>query len=158
MSKFEEAMKVVDKLFGGDKEVVFALSTISLTTSSEGKPRPASRMVCAYYEDGAFYVSTDARKNKMLEIAKNNEVSICGMEWYTFHGQAENLGWVKDEKNAHIREKFKKVFGWFDEVGDENNPNSIVLKIKLFEGVIIDYPEKAESIKYEIDFVNKTAK
>lgn len=38
---------------------------------------------------------------------------------YTFHGIAENLGWVKDEKNAEIRAKFKKAFDWFDEVGEK---------------------------------------
>lgn len=48
------------------------------------------------------------KKNKMLEIEKNNEVSVAGLDWYAFHGTAENLGWVKDEKNAEIRVKFKK--------------------------------------------------
>ncbi|MDP4087612.1 MAG: pyridoxamine 5'-phosphate oxidase family protein, partial [Bacillota bacterium] len=70
----------------------------------------------------------------------------------------ENLGWVKDEKNAEIREKFKKVFDWFDEVGDEDNPNSIVLRIALTEGTIIDNEEKYGERQYEIDFINKTAK
>ena len=115
-------------------------------------------MVCAYYEDGVFYVSTDATKSKMLEIEKNNEVAIAGMGWYTFQGRAENLGWVKDEKNAEIRAKFKKIFGWFDEVGDEDNPNSIVLRITLTEGVIIDHEERYGDKRYEIDFINKTAK
>lgn len=99
-------------------------------------------MVCAYYEDGVFYVSTDAKKNKMLQIEKNNEVSVCGLDWYAFQGVAENLGWVKEEKNAKIREKFKKVFDWFDEVGDEDNPSSIVLRISLNEGTIIDNEKK----------------
>lgn len=47
---------------------------------------------------------------------------------------------------------------WFDEVGDEDNPNSIVLRITLTEGVIIDNAEKGGETKYEIDFINKTAK
>lgn len=95
-------------------------------------------MVCTYYEDSVFYVSTDAKKNKMLQIEKNNEVSVGGLGWYAFQGTAENLGWVKDEKNVEIRAKFKRIFDWFDEVGDEDNPNSIVLRISLTEGTITD--------------------
>ncbi len=158
MTKFENAMKLLDELCGNDKEEVIALATIALSQNELGNPRPAVRMVCAYYENGAFYVSTDARKNKMFEIDENNEVSIAGFDWYTFHGKAENLGWVKDEKNAEIRAKFKKIFKWFDEVGDEDNPNSIVLRINLTEGVIIDNAEKSGQKKYVIDFVNKNVK
>ena len=158
MSKFDYVMKRLDELFGNDKEEVIALATISLTPNEAGNPRPAVRMVCAYYEDGAFYVSTDATKSKMLQIEKNNEVAVCGMGWYSFQGKAENLGWVKDEKNAYIRDKFKKVFEWFDAVGDEDNPDSIVLRIRLTEGVILDNPESSDSQRYETDFVNKTVK
>lgn len=158
MSKYENAMKLLDERCGNGKEVDIALATISLSSNASGNPRPAVRMVCAYYEDGAFYVSTDACKNKMMQIEKNNEVSICGLDWYAFHGKAENLGWVKDEKNADIRAKFKKIFGWFDEVGDEDNPNSIVLRIALTEGTLIDHERKYGEVQYEIDFINKTAK
>ena len=158
MSKYENAIKLMEERCGDDKEVVIALATISLSTNASGNSHPASRMVCAYYEDGAFYVSTDARKNKMLQIEKNNEVSVCGLGWYSFQGVAENLGWVKDEKNAKIRAKFKKIFGWFDEVGDEDNPNSIVLRITLTEGTIIDNERKYGEQKYEIDFINKVVK
>jgi uncharacterized pyridoxamine 5'-phosphate oxidase family protein len=158
MSKYENAMKLMEERCGNDKEEVIALATISLSSNSSGNPRPAVRMVCAYYEDGVFYVSTDAKKNKMLQIEKNNEVSVCGFDWYAFHGVAENLGWVKEEKNAKIRAKFKKVFDWFDEVGDEDNPSSIVLRISLTEGTIIDNEKKYGESQYEIDFINKTAK
>ncbi|NLZ50015.1 MAG: pyridoxamine 5'-phosphate oxidase family protein [Clostridiales bacterium] len=158
MSKFENAMKLMEELCGNGKEEIIALSTIALSKSPDGSPRPATRMVCAYYEDGAFYVSTDARTNKMLEIEKNNDVSVAGMGWYTFQGKAENLGWVKEEKNKEIRAKFKKIFDWFDEVGDEDNPNSIVLRINLTEGVIIDHEERYGEKRYHIDFINKIAR
>ncbi len=158
MSKYENAMKLMDERLGNDKEEVIAIATISLSSNSSGNPRPAVRMVCAYYEEGVFYVSTDAKKNKMLQIEKNNEVSVCGFDWYAFHGVAENLGWVKEEKNAKIRAKFKKVFDWFNEVGDEDNPSSIVLRISLTEGTIIDNENKYGEGQYQIDFINKTAK
>jgi len=158
MSKYENAMKLMEERCGNGKEEVIALATISLSSNAAGNPRPAVRMVCAYYEDGVFYVSTDAQKNKMLQIEKNNEVSVAGLDWYAFHGIAENLGWVKDEKNEEIRAKFKKIFNWFDEVGDEDNPNSIVLRITLTDGTITDNEEKYGERQYEIDFINKTAK
>ena len=158
MSKYENAMKLMEELCGNDKEELIGLATISLTPDTAGNPRPAVRMVCAYYEDGAFFISTDAKKNKMLQIEKNNNVSVGGLNWYTFQGTAENLGWVKDEKNAEIRAKFKKIFDWFDEVGDEDNPDSIVLCITLTESTIIDHEKKYGEMQYEIDLINKTAK
>lgn len=158
MNKYENAMKLMEERCGNGKEEVIALGTISLSSNAAGNPRPAVRMVCAYYEDGVFYVSTDAKKNKMLQIEKNKEVSVAGLDWYAFHGTAENLGWVKDEKNAEIRAKFKKIFNWFDEVGDEDNPNSIVLRISLTDGTIIDNEKKYGEHQYEVDFINKTAR
>ncbi|MCG8538540.1 MAG: pyridoxamine 5'-phosphate oxidase family protein [Clostridia bacterium] len=158
MSKYDDAIKLMEECFGNGKEVIIALATISLSANATGNPRPAVRMVCAYYEDGAFYVSTDARKNKTLQIEKNNEVSVGGMDGYTFQGMAENLGWVKDEKNAKIRAKFIKIFDWFDEEGGEDDPNSIVLRITLTEGTIIDNEKKYGEQKYEIDFINKVVK
>ena len=158
MSKYENAMKLMEERCGNGNEVVMALATISLSPNAAGNPRPAVRMVCAYYEEGVFYVSTDAKKNKMLQIEKNNEVSVGGLEWFALQGTAENLGWVKDEKNAEIRANFKKVFNWFDEVGDEDNPSSIVLRINLTEGTITDNEEKYGDRFYQVDFINKTAK
>ncbi|MCL2388010.1 MAG: pyridoxamine 5'-phosphate oxidase family protein [Defluviitaleaceae bacterium] len=157
MSKYETAMKIMQERCGNsDKDVVIGLSTIALSTTAAGKPRPSNRMVSAYYEDGVFYVSTDARKSKTAEIEKNNEVAICGLDWFVANGTAENLGWVKDEKNAEIRAKMKKVFVWFDDHGNEDDPNSIVLRITLTTGTIIDNEQKYGEWKYNVDFVNKT--
>ncbi len=158
MSKYENAMKIMDELCGNGKDNVIALATISLTPNSAGNPRPVVRMVDAYYEDGVFYISSDSRKNKSLEIEKNNEVAICGLDCFNANGIAENLGWVKDEKNAEIREKMKKYFKWFDAHADEDNPNSIVLRVTLTEGIINDYQKKYGDLHYKVDFINKTAK
>jgi uncharacterized pyridoxamine 5'-phosphate oxidase family protein len=158
MSKYENAIKLLEERCGNGKEAIIALATISLFPNESGKPCPVVRMVSAYYEDGVFYVSTDARKNKMLQIEKNDSVAICGIEFYSLRGKAENLGWVKDEKNAEIRAKFKKTFDWFDHIGDEDNPNSIVLRITLTEGTIIDEERKYGEYLYEVDFINKTVK
>lgn len=158
MSSYDNAIKLVDEACGSGKEVVIALATMSDTLGASGNPRPAVRMVCAYYEDGDFYVSTDATSIKMLEIEKNREVAGCGMEWFTFKGVAENLGWVRDDDNSQIRATFKDVFDWFDEVGDEENPDSIVLRITPTEGTLIDNKMKFGKKVYEIDFLNQTIK
>jgi len=159
MTKYENAMKLMGERCGNaDKDNLIALATISLSANAFGNPRPAVRMVDAYYEDGMFYVSTGARKGKMSEIEKNNEVAIGGIDWFVASGTAENLGWVKDEKNAEIRAKMKKIFVWFDDHGNEDSRDSIVLRITLTNGTIIDNDQKYGEWKYEVDFVNKTAK
>jgi len=159
MDKYENAIKLMNERCGNaDKDNVIGLATIALSTSAAGKPVPSNRMVSAYYEDGVFYVSTDANKSKMAEIEKNNEVAICGLDWFVANATAENLGWVKDEKNAEIRAKMKSVFAWFDDHGDEDNPSSIVLRITLSKGTIIDNEQKYGQWRYDVDFANKTAK
>ena len=158
MNKYENAMKLMEEYCGNGKDNLIALATIALTQSAVGNPRPAVRMVDAYYEDGVFYVSTDANKNKMLEIGKNNEVSICGLDLFVAQGIAENLGWVKDEKNAEIRAKMKKFFTWFDAHGGEDSPSSIVLRITLTEGTITDNDQKYGEWQYKVDFTKKEVK
>lgn len=158
MSKYENAMKLMEDFCGNGKDNLIALATIALPLNAEGNPRPAVRMVDAYYEDGVFYVSTSANTNKMLEIGKNNEVSICGLDLFVARGRAENLGWVKDEKNADIRAKMKKIFTWFDDHGDEDNPDSIVLRITLTEGTITDNDKKYGEWQYKVNFAKKVAK
>jgi len=157
MSKYENAMKLMDERCGNGKDNLIALATISLSPGASGVPRPAVRMVDAYYEDGAFYISTSAKKAKTLEIAQNNEVGIGGIDWFVAQGVAENLGWVKDEKNAEILAKMKTIFVWFNDHGGEDSPDSIVLRISLTSGIITDNEQKYGEWQYKVDYVNKTA-
>ena len=157
MSKYEDAMKLMDERCGGGKDNLLALATVSLAPKADGTPRPAVRMLDGYYEDGVFFISTNAAKSKMKEIAVNNEVGIAGVDWFTAQGTAESLGWVKDEKNAEILAKMKKCFEWFSDHGDENNPDSIVLKVTLTSAVITDNEKKYGEWQYRVDFINKTA-
>ena len=153
MSKYENAMKLMDDRCGNNKDNLIALATLDTCGT-----RPAVRMLDAYYEDGAFYISTNAVSAKMKQIEANNTVAIGGTEWFTAQGTAENLGWVKDEKNADIRAKMKKIFVWFDDHAGEDSPNSIVLRVNLTEGTIIDHAQTYGEGRYDVDFVNKTAK
>lgn len=158
MSKYENAMRLMDEFCGNGKDNLIALATVALSPNAAGNPRPVVRMVDAYYEDGVFYVSTDAKKNKTLEIGRNNEVSICGLDLFVAQGTAENLGWVKDERNAEIRAKMKRIFTWFNAHAGEENPDSIVLRITLTEGTITDNDKKYGELLYRVDFAKKEAK
>ncbi len=157
MNKYENAIKLMEEFCGNGKDNLIALATISLTPNAADNPRPAVRMVDAYYEAGVFYVSSSSKKNKTLEIEKNNEVSVCGLDLFTAQGTAENLGWIKDEKNAEIRRKMKKYFAWFNDHGNEDSPDSIVLRITLMEGTITDNEQKYGEWQYKVNFVNNTA-
>ncbi|KAB3535260.1 pyridoxamine 5'-phosphate oxidase family protein [Alkaliphilus pronyensis] len=157
MNKYHYAIKLMEEFCGNGKDNLIALATISLSPNADNNPRPAVRMVNGYYEDGVFFVSSSSWKNKTMEIEKNNEVSICGLDLFAAQGTAENLGWVKEEKNAEIRGKMKKYFAWFDDHGNEESPDSIVLRITLTEGTITDNEKKYGEWQYKVDFVNKTA-
>ena len=110
--------------------------------------RPSVRIVNSYYEDGVFYTVTYALSNKMKQIKKNPEVAVCG-EWFTAHGIGENLGYVRDEKNAEIMSKLRVAFAeWYDNGHtDENDPNTCLLCVRLTDGVLFH-----DGSKYVIDF------
>lgn len=155
MSKYDEAMQVLQEKFG-NKDGLISLSTISRTPGPDGRCRPAARLVDAYYEDGAFYTVTYATSTKMLEIAENSAVAICYIvENFTADGIGENLGWVRDEKNAEMMAKVRPIFAaWYDEANNDDDPNTCLLRVRLTKGVWND-PHKG--IRNEIDFVNKQA-
>ncbi len=83
MSKFEDGLKLFDECCG-NKDNVISLSTIELDLSAKGNPRPAVRDVGAFYEDGVFYVSTNAKSNKIRQIEKQRSrlcSSFCRHIW-----------------------------------------------------------------------------
>ena len=155
MSKYDEAMKLLDEK-AGNKDGLITLSTIALEPGANGKSRPASRIVDAYYEDGAFYTVTYATSGKMQQIAQNPEVAVCIIvENFTADGIGENLGWVCDKKNTEMMEKLRRIFSeWYYEANNDEDPNTCLLRIRLTKGLWND-PHKR--IRNEIDFVNKTA-
>ena len=156
MSKYETAVSIMEERFGNEKDVIISLATIEYAPTENG-PAPAVRNIDAYYEDGVFYAVTYAKSNKMRQIASNPEIAIdvCN-EWFTASGIGENLGWVLDPKNAGLRTKLRRVFAeWYDFANNEQEQNCCILAIRLKKGVLIK-DHGAE--RYEIDFVNKTAR
>ncbi|MGI6123899.1 MAG: pyridoxamine 5'-phosphate oxidase family protein [Acetivibrionales bacterium] len=154
MTRFEEGLKIIDERCGGGKDNVIALSTVAIEPNSYGKPRPYVREVDAYYENGVFYITTWAKSLKMMQIANNNEVAFAVQNgWINGNGIGENLGWVKDPKNAELRLKLREAFApWYDFANNEDSEDCIILAIRITRAIVVvnhgeDY--------YFLDFINK---
>lgn len=145
MGKYENAMEIMTERFGKDSLIAVA--------TTDGK-RMDNRMVDAYYENGAFYVSTHALSNKMRQIEVNPDVAVCAVDWFSGHGTGKNLGWVLEPQNAEIRSKLRKAFVWYDDANNEQDKNCCILEICLTDGMLI---KDHHAVRYQIDFMNKTA-
>lgn len=145
MGKYEDAMHIMTERFGKDNLIAIA------TTDGESL---YNRMVDAYYEDGAFYVTTSALSNKVKQVELNPQVAVCAVDWFSGRGIGRNLGWVLDPKNADIRLKLRKAFVWYDEVNNEQDLNCCILEIQLKDGMLI---KDHHAMRYQIEFASKSA-
>ena len=109
---------------------------------------PAVRTVNAYYDEGCFYTVTYALSGKMQQIASNPRVAICG-DWFTARGLGENLGHIRLAENTAIADKLRAAFAAWYSNGHTNeaDPNTIILRIRLTDGVLFHH-----GTRYEIDF------
>lgn len=82
MTVFEKSMAVLGELFAQSGE--FVLATVR-------GDRPAQRVVRAFYDGGSFWILTHAQSNKVQEIERNNNVSLC-REFHNFNGTAHFMG------------------------------------------------------------------
>ncbi len=126
-----EAEKIMVERFGKDN--VIALATVENNV-------PSVRYVNAYYEDGAFYSITNARSNKMKQLAVNPAVAIAG-DWFTAHGRGSNLGYFGKAENRAIAEKLRKaVAAWIDNGhNDFADKNTIILRVELTDGLLLSH-------------------
>ncbi|MDR2589780.1 MAG: pyridoxamine 5'-phosphate oxidase family protein [Oscillospiraceae bacterium] len=145
MQNYENSINIMNERFGKDSLIAIA------TTDGE---RIYNRIVDAYYENGAFYITTYALSNKIQQIEKNPEVAVCAVDWFSGHGKGKNLGWVLEPQNAEIRLKLKEAFKWYDDANNEQDKNCCILEIRLTEGLLI---KDHHAIRYQIDFANKSA-
>lgn len=145
MGNYENAMNIMTERFG--KDCLIAIAT------TDGK-RLYNRTVDAYYEDGAFYVSTYGLSNKVKQVESNSEVAVCAVDWFSGHGNGRNLGWVLDPKNAEIRLKLREAFVWYDDANNEQDQNCCILEIRLTDGMLI---KDHHAVRYQIDFTNKSS-
>jgi general stress protein 26 len=134
-----KAEAILKERFGHD--VLMALAT-------EEDGLPSVRTVNAWYHDGAFYSITYAASNKMRHLSKNPRVGLCG-EWFTAHGVGENLGAVLAPQNRALWETLSGVFSSWIANGhtDENDPNTVILKVRLTDGVLFSH-----GTRYDLTF------
>jgi len=156
MGDFEEGYALLEEKFGRGKDTVISLATVALGQGDTGNARPSVRGLDALYEDGVFYVTTNAQSNKMRQIANNPEVSVCSSaEMFTANGIGENLGWVLKPENAELRIKLRNAFSaWYDMANNEKDENCCILAIRLSKGTLnVNHWEKL----YHMDFIRKRA-
>lgn len=134
-----EAEQIMLERFGKD-------SLIALATTENGKP--FVRNVDSFYEDGAFYVLTYGKSNKMRQIAENPNVAIAG-DWFTANGKGINLGYFGKKENEWIANKMQVVFAEWINNGHNNfeDENTCILEIELTDGLLLSH-----GTRYEIDF------
>ncbi len=118
---------------------------IALATSEDNKPYV--RTVNAYYENGVFYIMTDASSSKMKQMEKNPEVAICG-QLLNARGIAENIGHVLKPKHEDLMKTLRIALAEWYNYGkvDEKDPNTVILKIQLTQATVIDNGNKYELI------------
>ena len=118
-------------------------AVIALATMENGMP--SVRYVNAYYEDGAFYIITNARSGKMRQIKKEPRVALAG-EWFTAHGMGIDLGYFGKEGKRGVAEKLKQVFSqWIDNGhNDLSDENTIILCVKLTDGILLSHGTRYE--------------
>ena len=132
----QKAEQILAERFGKD-------TVVALATAEGGIP--FVRYINAYYEDGAFYLITHARSNKMRQIEGNPAVAIAG-EWFTGHGTGRSLGYFGREENSAIAQKLKKAFAAWIENGhnDFSDQNTIILCIVLTDGLLLSHGTRYE--------------
>lgn len=118
---------------------------IALATSIDNKP--FVRNVNAYYDNGAFYIMTDASSDKMKQIRENPDVALCG-KLVNGRGIAQNLGHVLKEEHHELMKTLRVALAeWYDYGNvDENNPDTVILKIELSQASVIDDGVKLDLI------------
>lgn len=114
-----------------EKDSLISIATVDNT----GKPWV--RTVDAIYIDGTFYTITNDKTNKMKHIRENPVVAICG-EWFSGHGKAESLGYIRNEENKDLADKLRYAFAsWYDNGHtNESDINTIILKVAVTDGII----------------------
>lgn len=116
---------------------------IAVATVENGVPQ--ARAVNAYYEDGAFYVITYGKSNKMRQLAANPTAAIVA-DWFTCHAEGVNLGWFGKEENREIAAKLRQAFAaWIDNGhNDFSDENTCILQLNITDGVLFNHGTRYE--------------
>ena len=143
MNAYEEGLEVLETLFARDYQFALATSNNNI---------PAVRFIDTFYDNGAFYIVTSQKSNKVKEIEHNPIVSLS-KDLYRFTGVARNIGHPLLKENIKIREKLIKVFEpWYFAHNNENDENMCYIKVDLSQGLFYK-----DGTGYKVNFKNKTA-
>lgn len=143
MNTFEKGLNILEELFSRDYQ--FALATCENNS-------PSVRFVDSFYSNGAFYIVTYNKSQKVKEIESNPKVSLCN-KLYRFTGNAYNIGHPLKKENKDIRNKLTDVFkDWYFEHNDESDENMCYVKVELESGFFYK-----DGTGYKLDFKTKQA-
>lgn len=131
-----DAAKILAERFGKD-------NLIALATVEDGIPQV--RAVNAYYEEGAFYVITYGKSNKMRQLAQNPVAAIAA-DWFTCHARGESMGWFGKPENRTIAERLRRAFAeWIDNGhNDFADENTCILRLEITDGVLFNHGTRYE--------------
>ena len=133
----EEWIRILSERFG--KDSLMALATVD----AEGNPWV--RTINAIFYEDSFYTITYALSNKMRHINGHAKVAISG-EWFSGHAEGDNLGHIGKEENRAIAERLKTAFAsWYGNGHiNEEDPNTVILKMRLTDGILFHNGTKHE--------------
>lgn len=125
----DEAKAIMLERFGND-------CIISLSTAVDNIPYV--RNVNSFYKDGAFYVLTYGKSNKMKQININPNVAVAGF-WFQALGTGVNLGYFGKPENREIASIMNEKFAEWINNGHNNfdDENTCILKIELNRGILL---------------------
>ncbi len=131
----EKHIEIMSERFG--KDSLMALATVD----QDG--RAWVRTIDALFVEDSFYTITYALSNKIKHIENNPHVAISG-DWFSGHAVGENLGHIQLEQNREIADKLRSAFAsWYGNGHtNEEDPNTIILKIKLTDGILFSHGTK----------------
>lgn len=132
------------ELFGRDYR--FALATVNGDI-------PSQRYVDTYFDGEYFYIVAYGFSQKVRDMRKNPNISLCTRSAHSFSGIAEIIGHPREPHNAAIRETLISVFEkWYFLHNNEDDENMCYIRVKPRAGFF-----HRDGTGYNVDFVNKTA-
>ena len=133
----EKYIEILSERFG--KDSLMALATV------DEQGVPWVRTIDAIFYGDSFYTITYALSNKMKQIENNSIVAISG-DWFSGHALAESLGHIKLESNKEMADRLRTTFAsWYNNGHtNEDDPNTVILKLKLTDGILFSHGTKYE--------------
>lgn len=140
---YQRAIKVLEDIFR--KDMTLVLGTVD-------GDKPDLRYVDTYFYRDSFYIVAHESTNKVKQIAKNKNVSLC-YRLHRFSGEAINIGHPLLPENKEIRDMLTKEFAdWYFAHNNEKDPKMCYIRVELHTG--FTYQDK---VGYNINFKTTTA-